>query len=944
MRFAKLISAQSCRNYGIAYDNSGHVYIGVRASRPTLSPSAYLRIGYDTTVTGDIYRTQFLAQFDTTGEFNWMRYIGDNSIPTLAGAGIQGTVAVDGDNNAHLIVLLGSGVPITPSVTSTLGIYDFRYDASGNLLSHDRLQLDSTLSMLGDACIDRQTNKLYAYGSRLWATFTDSSRYPYVAAFDTDRNLIWIDTLASPPPGASASAFPTFNGITTDHVGHLYLTGYRAGRIAYQSDTFMSTLGGGTTFVMKLDTDSHVNWILPVSGSSSTCGLLPITITPNGNVVAAGGLYGTLVAGNDTITSYGSEGLNAVFIRVDTAGFLDTIQQIHGWGDDGSRSITSDRKGNVYIGGEVESGIWGSSLSPYTSVGGNSDFFIMKYGVDCDCTVMPVAAFTDTGTITHGFTYTGTTTPVIDSVRWDFGDGGTSTLMNPIHSYTTADTFHACVRVYTACGHDLYCKDVAVPCITGPTPAFAMSGSGLTRTFTYTGTPTGVTSISWSFSDGGAATGSPASHTFAAAATYTACVTASNACGIATTCNPIVITCTATPISAYTVSVGAGLTKTFTYTGTTAGLDSVTWTFGDGGIATGLMPGHTYSAAGTYTACATVYTNCGIHTICSPLTVTCVTPPVAAFTSSGTGLTRFFIYTGTTAGMDSVTWTFSDGGTATGTTPTHTFPAAGVYTVCVTVHTNCGSHTFCMPINVSCSIAPAASFSYIVAGASVSFSYTGTTSPTIDSMRWDFGDGGTSTLTSPSHTYATEDTFHVCVTVYTNCGSDTYCQEVIVTCFTPVTAAFTDTGVLVHGFAYTGTMAGYDSVRWTYGDGGSDTGLNVIHTFAVADTYYVCATVYTDCGTNTFCRNIIIGTVGISDAVPAAISVYPNPSRSELRVANVPQQMEYRIVNVVGVVMLQGALHEGGNTLPIDALPVGTYLLEMSGVDGSRKVARFVKM
>ena len=316
---------------------------------------------------------------------------------------------------------------------------------------------------------------------------------------------------------------------------------------------------------------------------------------------------------------------------------------------------------------------------------------------------------------------------------------------------------------------------------------------------------------------------------------------------------------------------------------------------------------------------------------------------MSSFTSSGSGLTKFFIYTGTTAGMDSVTWTFGDGGTATGTTPSHTYATPGTYSVCAKVWTNCGTHTACSSIVVTCASLPAASFTYVVTGASVSFTYTGTTTPAIDSMRWDFGDGGTSTLTSPSHSYATEDTFHVCVTVYTNCGSNTSCHDVIVTCFTPITAAFTDTGVLVHGFAYTGTMAGYDSVVWTFGDGGTDTGLNVIHTYALADTYNVCATVFADCGTHTWCKDIIIGTVGISDAALSAISVFPNPSSNELTVANVPQEMEYRIVNVVGVVMTQGDLHQGGNMVPIAGLPIGTYLLEMSSQDGARKVARFIK-
>lgn len=46
---------------------------------------------------------------------------------------------------------------------------------------------------------------------------------------------------------------------------------------------------------------------------------------------------------------------------------------------------------------------------------------------------------------------------------------------------------------------------------------------------------------------------------------------------------------------------------------------------------------------------------------------------------------------------------------------------------------------------------------------------------------WDFGDGNTSTETSPTHTYEANDTYTVCLTVTTDCGDFTHCDEVEVT-------------------------------------------------------------------------------------------------------------------------------------------------------------------
>lgn len=864
MRFAKLISGNSIQPQGVVCDTTGHVYVAVYAFHGSTTVTT-LRIGYDTSITGLVNQTQMLTQYDTSGHLNWIRFVGDNTTATHAYASnARNTfVAMDGDNNVHYINTTKYGAPLTPTITSHYGNYDLKYDASGNLLSVKRLQLDTSLYLINGICLDKSSGKLYVHGYRDFDTYIDSTYHPYVAAFDTARNLIWKDTLAE--YCFSGLGYAAFASITADGMGSLYMTGAGNGCVVFKTDTFVNSMTGQAAFIMRTDTAGNVRWMRGFSASTSINAHFGITVMPNGNVAAAGGMAGTITTGTHTMVTYSGEGQNSSFAILDTAGYVDTLHQIHGTGFyDRANCIVSDRTGSLYIGGQVETDTWAGSLTPYTSVGGNSDFYVMKYGVDCDCTAMPTAAFTDTGTITRGFAYTGTLAGY-DSVVWSFGDGSTDTGLHVIHTYTTADTFTVCARVYTSCGTDLYCKTFIIPCVGGPAASFSMSGTGLTRSFTFTGASTGLTGpVSWTFTGGtGATSGSPVSHVFPSAGTYTVCVTATNACGSTTTCNPVTVTCTSTPVSSFTSS-GSGLTKFFVYTGTTAGMDSVTWTFGDGGTATGTTPSHTYAIPGTYTVCAKVWTNCGVHTACLSVVVTCASTPTASFTVSGSGATR-------------------------------------------------------------------------------TFTYTGTTTPAIDSVRWDFGDGGTSTLTSPSHTYATEDTFHVCVTVYTMCGNHTSCQDVIVTCFIPITAAFIDTGVLVHGFAYTGTMAGYDSVVWTFGDGGTDTGLNVIHTYAVADTYHVCATVFTDCGTHTFCRDIILGSVGIPETMLAAISVFPNPSSNELTVANVPQQMEYRIVNVVGVVMSQGALHQGSNSVPITALPSGTYLLEMSSQDGDRKVTRFIK-
>lgn len=69
-------------------------------------------------------------------------------------------------------------------------------------------------------------------------------------------------------------------------------------------------------------------------------------------------------------------------------------------------------------------------------------------------------------------------------------------------------------------------------------------------------------------------------------------------------------------------------------------------------------------------------------------------------------------------------------------------------------------------------VPPVANFSYTASGLSVSFTDSSTDSDgTISSRAWTFGDGGTSTATNPSHTYAAAGTYSVSLTVTDNGGA-----------------------------------------------------------------------------------------------------------------------------------------------------------------------------
>ena len=98
---------------------------------------------------------------------------------------------------------------------------------------------------------------------------------------------------------------------------------------------------------------------------------------------------------------------------------------------------------------------------------GTQEVFLLArytYGpMPCDmapcCYAVAYANFTDTVAGTVNFHYTGTT--VYDSVRWNFGDTTSSTVLNPTHTFVPG-TYHVCLTVYTSCATDSICKDITI--------------------------------------------------------------------------------------------------------------------------------------------------------------------------------------------------------------------------------------------------------------------------------------------------------------------------------------------------------------------------------------------------------------------------------------------------------------------------------------------------
>jgi PKD repeat protein len=302
-----------------------------------------------------------------------------------------------------------------------------------------------------------------------------------------------------------------------------------------------------------------------------------------------------------------------------------------------------------------------------------------------------------------------------------------------------------------------------------PTAALATTANQLNLT-TSNNTTGLATSYLWDFGDMTTSTQMAPTHTYAAAGTYTVCLTATSPCGSNQACTTITVC--ETPAAAFmqtTNSLNANFMDMSTGTATTW-----MWDFGDASTSSSQNPSHTYAMGGTYNVCLIVGNNCGeLDTICQMVSV--CAPNTAGFTNTALGLNTTF--TDMSAGaVDTWAWDFGDSNTSSSQSPSHTYAAPGVYNVCLIVSNNCGNaDTICQMVTV-CDLGVAA-FTYTTNEDSIMVSDA--SSGGIMEWFWDFGDGNTDTVQNPgTHHYATGGVYTICLITTDSCGvMDTVCVQ-----------------------------------------------------------------------------------------------------------------------------------------------------------------------
>ncbi|MBB6610916.1 PKD domain-containing protein [Pontibacter sp. Tf4] len=466
-------------------------------------------------------------------------------------------------------------------------------------------------------------------------------------------------------------------------------------------------------------------------------------------------------------------------------------------------------------------------------------------------------------------TYSGFTAYKPLSWHWDFGDGTTSTLPSPKHTYEKPGDYT--VTLTTVRDNDNECgsTDVSVAqVIVSPNPeaAFSFSPECLNSAMLFrdessvAGEGNQVKEWLWDFGDGTTSTEQHPRKTYAEAKEYlvTLQVKTNSGCSSVSTQK---VKVEPRPVVAFAVTGNCENNRISFTDKSTATTDAITgwhWDFGDNTTSTLQHPEHTFSTPNTYQVTLTLTFATGCQTaitkpvVINPKPVVAMELPDVCILDEAQFVNKSTIASGTMTYL----WEFGDGKTSTEVNPRHRYTAEKEYTVRLTATSDKGcSETIEVKYVVSGAY-PKADFSAAQFCQKQGVQFTdASTVPfgRIVRWEWDFGDGKTSQEQHPKHTYERAATYQVTLKAY----SGIICESIVTKTITinPEPVAQFQAGNVCDGeaivFKNTSTVASGRIVghHWNFGDGeGTSTSANPQYTYAASGTYPVTLTVTTDKG------------------------------------------------------------------------------------------------
>jgi gliding motility-associated-like protein len=477
--------------------------------------------------------------------------------------------------------------------------------------------------------------------------------------------------------------------------------------------------------------------------------------------------------------------------------------------------------------------------------------------------------------VTINYTNTSVGSGIV-STRWSFGDNSAgSTAANPSHVFNSPGTYNVKLVVTNQTG----CVDsIVVPTVVGnvnvsfTAPDTACQGSAVN--IVNTSTPATASAI-WQFGDGTTANTVNVSKVFNTPGNVSIkLINNFGACRDSLTKTIFVRPNPPVDFTYNAPAAGCKVPVTATFTSQATGATSYIWDFGDSTTSSIANPSHDYKSYGNYSVRLTTTTANGCTSTVFKENVVSIAPirinPLQNLPYSGCApySHTFRATTNSTQPVASYLWNFGDNTTSTDSTPNHTYSTAGQYDVTLVITTQAGcKDSLKMVAAVVLGKRPVADFSAtpLNSCAQDSVTFKNTSTGTIDSYTWLFGDNTTSSLENPRHHFGDTGYFSISLIVGNNKCYDTLTKKNYVNILPPI-AIFRvlpncDTPFLKK---FVNTSIGAQTNTWSFGDGTTSTDSSPVHTYPAPGLYRVSLKV-----TNGNCSNEFKDSIYVVDEHPS---------------------------------------------------------------------------
>lgn len=547
----------------------------------------------------------------------------------------------------------------------------------------------------------------------------------------------------------------------------------------------------------------------------------------------------------------------------------------------------------------------------------------------CDKVAM---SFSNNSTIQSGLmTYT-----------WSFGDGSSTTLQNPSHTYSAFGTYDVTLKAISDYGYvDSVTHTVEV--FELPMAEFSIQNAceGSSLSFNdQSYLPNGTPSYAWDFGDGSPlANGNTPSYQYAQPGSYTVTMIVSiNGCSDSrshfATQAPRAVPSFTSQTSC--TNSNAVFTNTSTVAFGTFGSD---WHFGDGSTSGQKNPSHLYGIAGNIDVTLVVTTdlNC-VDSVIN--TITLIEAPEADFALSNACSNEDIILNNLSTAPantgNTYAWLIANSTSSSATSPMYNFGAAGSYTVKLVVNNSNGCKDSVLR-NVHIDTKPIAGYvaSNVCDGEEVNFLNNTKNTAAGVSYVWDFGNGTQSAAVDTSFAYAGFGSYDVSLLALTQNGcSDTITKQVEV--YELPNANFNVGSALTADgqFLFSGPVGTGYTYKWLLSDGSKYSARDFNHTFVLSGVYTIRLIVTSPEGCVSETTQTINSTPNsVGSMESAGIQIYPNPTSNRLNIdlSNSDVQSAFvQVFDISGKMVLNTAISGTQQSLDVSAMSAGTYTMRIA--------------